>query len=171
MGFSGKLGCERHNFTRKALFHSTNFGEGIANIIISLSSQRPNGRRYRQGRELAGKTTRRRIRRWGQNPESVGERPHLSGARDVCDLFARNCPQGWRMSGESRFMIFATAYPCRSMIPQACASGIATTPASLMSGRPSLPSACLEERCPAKLRIVALLLKTGTCFTEVFRYA
>ncbi|HLF91596.1 MAG TPA: hypothetical protein VI451_21815 [Anaerolineales bacterium] len=23
------LGCERHNFTRKALFHSTNFGEGI----------------------------------------------------------------------------------------------------------------------------------------------
>jgi hypothetical protein len=24
------LGCERHNFTRKALFLSTNFGEGIA---------------------------------------------------------------------------------------------------------------------------------------------
>jgi len=31
-----------------------------------------NGRRYRQGRELAGKTTRRRIRRWGLNPESAG---------------------------------------------------------------------------------------------------
>jgi len=32
---------------------------------------------------LADKATRRRIRRWGQNPESVGERPHLSGARGV----------------------------------------------------------------------------------------
>jgi len=25
---------------------------------------------------------------------SVGERPHLSGARGVCDLFARNFPKG-----------------------------------------------------------------------------
>ena len=41
----------------------------------------PNGWRYRQGRDLAGKATRRRIRRWGLNPESVGECPHLSGAR------------------------------------------------------------------------------------------
>lgn len=43
----------------------------------------PNGWRYRQVRDLAGKTTRRRIRRWGQNPESVGESPHLSGGRGV----------------------------------------------------------------------------------------
>jgi hypothetical protein len=43
----------------------------------------PNGRRYRQGRDVAGKAARRRIRRWGKNPESVGERPHLSGARGV----------------------------------------------------------------------------------------
>jgi hypothetical protein len=43
----------------------------------------PNGWRYRQARDLADKTTRRRIRRWGQNPESVGECPHLSGARGV----------------------------------------------------------------------------------------
>jgi hypothetical protein len=32
----------------------------------------PNGRRYRQGRDLADKTTRRRIRRLGLNPESAG---------------------------------------------------------------------------------------------------
>ena len=43
----------------------------------------PNGRRYRQGRDVAGKATRRRIRRWGLNPESAAERPHLSGARGV----------------------------------------------------------------------------------------
>ena len=43
----------------------------------------PNGRRYRQARELAGKTTRRRIRRWGHFPESAGNAPHLSGARGV----------------------------------------------------------------------------------------
>ena len=28
--------------------------------------------RYRQARELADKTTRRKIRRWGRDPESVG---------------------------------------------------------------------------------------------------
>jgi hypothetical protein len=49
---------------------------------------RANGRRYRQGRELADKATRRRIRRWGRDPESVGESPHLSGARGV----------GWRFA-------------------------------------------------------------------------
>jgi hypothetical protein len=46
---------------------------------------------YRQGRDLAGKAIRRRIRPpaprswrgWSQNPESVGECPHLSGARGV----------------------------------------------------------------------------------------
>ena len=34
----------------------------------------PNGRRYRQVRDLAEKTTRRprSVRRWGMNPESVG---------------------------------------------------------------------------------------------------
>ncbi len=35
---------------------------------------------YRQARDLADKTTRRRIRRWRLNPESAAERPHLSGA-------------------------------------------------------------------------------------------
>jgi hypothetical protein len=48
-----------------------------------LPAQQPNGWRYRQGRDLADKTTRRRIRRWGQSPESVGKSPHLSGARGV----------------------------------------------------------------------------------------
>ena len=33
---------------------------------------RANGLRYRQRRELADKATRRRNRRWGQNPESAG---------------------------------------------------------------------------------------------------
>jgi len=33
----------------------------------------PNGWRYWQVRELAGKTARRRIRRWGRIPESVGK--------------------------------------------------------------------------------------------------
>jgi hypothetical protein len=32
---------------------------------------------------IKDKAARRRIRRWGQNPESVGECPHLSGARGV----------------------------------------------------------------------------------------
>jgi hypothetical protein len=49
---------------------------------FSISLQ-ANGKRYRQGRELADKATKRQIRRWGQNPESVGESPHLSGARGV----------------------------------------------------------------------------------------
>jgi hypothetical protein len=43
----------------------------------------PNGRRYRQGRDLADGATRRRIRRWDRLPESAAERPHLSGARGV----------------------------------------------------------------------------------------
>lgn len=43
----------------------------------------PNGKHYRQVRELAEKATRRRIRRWDRVPESVGEIPHLSGACDV----------------------------------------------------------------------------------------
>jgi hypothetical protein len=47
------------------------------------TKQPPNGRRYRQARELVNKTTRCRIRRWGRFPESVGECPHLSGARSV----------------------------------------------------------------------------------------
>ncbi|MDO9130144.1 MAG: hypothetical protein Q7U34_09790 [Anaerolineales bacterium] len=46
-----------------------------------------NGRRYRQGRELADSAARRRIRRLGLNPESVGESPHLSGARGVGQVF------------------------------------------------------------------------------------
>ena len=50
--------------------------------------QPPNGRRYRQARDLADKATRRRIRRWGRIPESVGECPHLSGARGVGRAFA-----------------------------------------------------------------------------------
>jgi len=47
-----------------------------------------NGWRYRQVRDLAKKTTRCRIRRCGRIPESVGESPHLSGARDVGLLYA-----------------------------------------------------------------------------------
>ena len=44
----------------------------------------------------------------------VAESPP-STARIVCDLFARNHSQGWRLSDESR-LIFVTAYLCRSMI-------------------------------------------------------
>jgi hypothetical protein len=47
---------------------------------VYLRDKQANGRRYRQGRDLADKTTRRRIRRWGRFPESAAERPHLSGA-------------------------------------------------------------------------------------------
>ncbi len=50
-----------------------------------------NGWRYRQGRELAGKTTRRRIRRWGQSPKSAANGPHLSGARGVGWFIGRGC--------------------------------------------------------------------------------
>jgi|GEM_PF-5710999 len=39
---------------------------------MSTRSSTKNGRRYLQGRELARKTTKRRIRRWGCFPESVG---------------------------------------------------------------------------------------------------
>jgi hypothetical protein len=54
----------------------------IVNLQVLLTQQ-PNGWRYRQGRELAGKPTRRRIRGWSQRPESAGKAPHLSGARGV----------------------------------------------------------------------------------------
>jgi len=47
---------------------------------VYLRDKQANGWRYRQGRDLADEATRRRIRRWGLNPESVGECPHLSGA-------------------------------------------------------------------------------------------
>jgi len=56
--------------------------------IAPYGEKPPNGRRYRQARDLADKATRRRIRRWGQNPESAGNAPHLSGARGVGLLFA-----------------------------------------------------------------------------------
>jgi hypothetical protein len=58
-----------------------------------LEDKRLTDWRYRQGRDLADKATRRRIRRWGLNPESVGECPHLSGARGVSRALAfRNLP-------------------------------------------------------------------------------
>jgi hypothetical protein len=62
------------------------FAEVLLPPFILAQRQRPNGWRYRQGRDLAGKATRRRIRRLGLNPESVGECPHLSGARGVSPL-------------------------------------------------------------------------------------
>jgi hypothetical protein len=52
-------------------------------LLCNFVNEGPNGWRYRQGRDVADKTTRCRIRRWGLNPESVGESPHLSGARGV----------------------------------------------------------------------------------------
>ena len=52
------------------------------------SREQPNGWRYRQGRDLAGKTTRRRIRRLGPLPWKCGRGPHLSGARGVRRGFA-----------------------------------------------------------------------------------
>ena len=57
-------------------------------LIARVNDLPPNGRRYRQGRDLADKATRRRIRRLRLNLESVGERPHLSGARGVSPLLA-----------------------------------------------------------------------------------
>ena len=48
-----------------------------------------NGWLYRKKRALAGKTTRRRIRRWGRFPASAAECPHLSGARGVGWLFTK----------------------------------------------------------------------------------
>ena len=42
--------------------------------------QPPNGMRYRQGRDVAGKTARRRIRLRSRLPESAANGPHLSGA-------------------------------------------------------------------------------------------
>jgi hypothetical protein len=55
----------------------------IVFAIKPIISHLPNSRRYRQGRDLADKATRRRIRRWGRDLESAAERPHLSGARGV----------------------------------------------------------------------------------------
>lgn len=52
-----------------------------------LRQEQPNGYRYRQGRDLADKATRRQICRWGQNPESVGNAPHLSGVRGCSSAF------------------------------------------------------------------------------------
>jgi hypothetical protein len=37
-----------------------------------FDKEAPNGRRYRQGRDLADKATRRRIAGWGCFPESAG---------------------------------------------------------------------------------------------------
>jgi hypothetical protein len=54
--------------------------------LIYERRQRANGWRYRQGRELAGKAARRRIRRLGLNPWKCGRGPHLSGARGVGPL-------------------------------------------------------------------------------------
>jgi len=42
-----------------------------------------NGWHYRQGRDMAGKAARRRIRRLGPLPRKCGQRPHVSGARGV----------------------------------------------------------------------------------------
>ena len=56
-------------------------------IVLNSFNQRPNGWRYRQARELAEKATRRRNRFLGLNPTSVGESPHLSGARGVSPRF------------------------------------------------------------------------------------
>jgi len=115
---------------------------------------------YRQGRDLADKAPDAESAVWGRFPESAGKGPHLSGAtyeprsawlfstrnrrvmscslaRCVCDLFARNCPQGWRLSGESR-LIFVTAYPCRSMIPQGMRKRYRNNPAELVWGNPCL---------------------------------
>ena len=44
----------------------------VVSTAIHGGAAAVNGRRYRQGRELADKATRRRIRRLGLNPESVG---------------------------------------------------------------------------------------------------
>jgi len=55
----------------------------LAYFSPSFARDAPNGRRYRQGRELADKATRRRIRLLGPLTESAAERPHLSGARGV----------------------------------------------------------------------------------------
>jgi len=52
-------------------------------LITVLCKELPNGWRYRQGRDVADKATRCRIRRWDRLPESAGKRPHLSGARGV----------------------------------------------------------------------------------------
>ncbi len=57
------------------------FSSIVPNMITPKTTfLAPNGWRYRQARDLAEKAARRRIRRWGRSPESVGERPHLSGS-------------------------------------------------------------------------------------------
>jgi hypothetical protein len=54
-----------------------------AGVETALFNDNFNGWRYQQGRDLAGKTTRRRIRRWDPNPRKCSECRHLSGARGV----------------------------------------------------------------------------------------
>jgi len=63
------------NIFGKAVF------QGESPVLRSIS--RLNGRRYRQGRDLAEKATRRRIRLLGPLTRKCGPRPHLSGARGV----------------------------------------------------------------------------------------
>jgi len=58
------------------------------------------------------------------NFANIGE----STAKTLCDLFARNHTQGWRLGGESR-LIFVTAYPCRYKNP--CLPGERETAPSL----------------------------------------
>ena len=55
----------------------------ISTEITMFCKGRANGRRYRQGRELADKAARRSIRHQDIVPESAGSAPHLSGARGV----------------------------------------------------------------------------------------
>jgi hypothetical protein len=81
-------------------------------ICFPFPAQLANGLRYRRG----GRARLAYImaRNLANRAASLGAKAP-SGARFVCDLFARNHPQGWGMSGESR-LIFVTAYPCRTMI-------------------------------------------------------
>jgi hypothetical protein len=52
-------------------------------LLIDFLEEAPNGRRYRQGRDLAGKPPDAESAFWGRDPESAGKAPHLSGARGV----------------------------------------------------------------------------------------
>jgi len=54
--------------------------------------QAPNGRLYQQGRDLADKTTRRRIRRWGQNVRKCGRKPVL--VRCIIPVIVRDAVLG-----------------------------------------------------------------------------
>jgi hypothetical protein len=71
----------RFEFSHRFLYLIDKYTEPFGLLLlISSFFDSFNGRRYRQGRELADKTTRRRIRRWGRYPASAGA--------------ARTCPQG-----------------------------------------------------------------------------